>query len=218
MQVNLASHLDRQWFARHPVAVAFDLVGSLIVVVRDGVRVAARIVETEAYGGLEDLASHATMYRLGRATLENDAGVLYMQRSYGLHTMTNIVSHEPGGLGAVLLRAAEDPIEGLDIVLERRAPRVTNLLVGPGNLSRGIGTRLSDTLLAVGHEAGVYLLPQPAPPVVKAGPRIGITRSADAPWRFFDGDSARVSSHRRGDAVTQFDIPALISQLPGREP
>ncbi len=202
------------WFARHPVNVAFDLVGAMIVVVRDGVRVVAKIVETEAYGGLEDDASHATMYLQGRLTLQSEAGVLYMQRSYGLHTMTNIVAHAPGGLGAVLLRAADDPMEGVDEALARRAPSVSNLLVGPGNLSRGVGTRLSDTLLGVGEESGVYLLPGAKPVSIKAGPRIGISRAANAPWRFFEGDSTRISSHRRGEPVTVEDLPTLISILP----
>ena len=110
--------LSRSWFARHPVEIAFALIGAIVVVERDNTRVAARIVETEAYGGPEDLASHATMYRTGRETLAHDADVLYMQLAYGMHTMTNIVAHKPGGFGAVLLRAAEDPIDGLELVRE----------------------------------------------------------------------------------------------------
>jgi DNA-3-methyladenine glycosylase len=95
--------LDQRWFARHPVEVAFGLIGCWLNVERDGQLVRARIVETEAYGGMEDHASHATMYRVGRETLAQEAGRLYMQFAYGMHTMTNVVAHRPGQLGAVLL-------------------------------------------------------------------------------------------------------------------
>lgn len=194
--------------------VAFDLVGAMLVVDRNGERVAARIVEVEAYGGMEDLASHATMYRVGRETIGSDPGVLYMQRSYGLHTMTNIVAHAPGEYGAVLLRAAEDPVEGLELAMARRSPKESALLVGPGSLSRGMGTLLTDTLHPLGAETGVML--EPGPPVagVMAGPRIGITRAAEARWRLFDSNSRFVSRHRRGEIIGERDLDRLIAQLP----
>ena len=155
----------------------------------------------------------ATMYRVGRETLGSDAGVLYMQRSYGLHTMTNIVAHTPGNLGAVLLRAAADPVLGFDLARSRRDSRERDLLVGPGNLSRGLGTHLSDTLKPVNRSTGVWFLAGERPALVLAGPRIGITRSIDAPWRFFDGTSRQVSRHRRGDPVQKSDLPALVEAL-----
>jgi len=165
---DIVTPYERSWFARHPVRVAFDLVGATIIVQRDEGAVRARIVETEAYGGLEDGASHATMYKVGRQTLESDTGVLYMQRSYGLHTMTNIVSHMPGSLGAVLLRAAEDPVEGLELVRARRAPVMSAMLVGPGNLSRGVGTRLDDNLAPLCPSTGVFIVPGTPPAAVCA--------------------------------------------------
>jgi DNA-3-methyladenine glycosylase len=194
--------------------VAFDILGSVIFVDRDNTSIAARIVEVEAYGGMEDLASHATMYRIGRQTLTLDPGVLYMQRSYGLHTMTNIVAHDPGGLGAVLLRAAEDPILGIELARQRRAPRVHSLLVGPGCLSQGLGTRLSDTLLPLTTETGIMLLPAAPVEEVRASPRIGISRATGALWRLFDGKSHYVSRHRNGEIVERSDLPGLIAQLP----
>lgn len=205
---------ERAWFGRHPVRVAFALIGAMLVVDRNGERVVARIVEVEAYGGMEDLASHATMYRVGRETVGSGPGVLYMQRSYGLHTMTNIVAHAPGDYGAVLLRAAEDPVEGLELVRARRSPKESALLVGPGSLSRGVGTLLSDTLRPLDAETGVILAPGAPAASVMAGPRIGITRAAEARWRFFDADSRFVSRHRRGELVYERDVPALIADLP----
>lgn len=202
------------WFRRHPLRVAFDLVGAMLEVDRGGERVVARIVEVEAYGGMEDLASHATMYRVGRETIGSDPGLLYMQRAYGLHTMTNIVAHEPGGLGAVLLRAAEDPVEGFELARARRAPKGSALMVGPGSLSRGAGTTLADTLRPLGQETGIMLIPGLAPVQVRASPRVGITRAVDAMWRLFDGDSRFVSRSRRGEIIGRDDLPRLIDQLP----
>lgn len=204
----------RAWYARHPLLVGHDLLGSYLVVDREGGRVVARITEVEAYGGLLDGASHATMYRVGRQSLEFDAGVLYMQLSYGLHTMTNIVAHPPGGLGAVLLRAAEDPVEGLEIARARRASRFTNLLVGPGNLSQGAGTRLSDTLAPLDGSHDLTIVPGPAPAEIRASPRIGITKAVEAQWRLFDAGSRFVSRHRRGDVVSAADLPRLLAHLP----
>lgn len=205
--------MPQAWFARHPLRVAFDLIGAMLVVDRVGERVAARIVEVEAYGGMEDLASHATMYRVGRESIGSEPGLLYMQRSYGLHTMTNIVAHEPGAYGAVLLRAAEDPVEGLELVKSRRSPRESPLLVGPGSLSRGAGTLLTDTLKPIGSESGVWIMPGSPPATVLAGPRIGITRAVDAQWRLFDGASRFVSRHRRGEIIGARDLSTLIAQL-----
>ncbi len=205
--------IGRQWFERHPVLVAFDLVGAWIVVERNGERVKARIVETEAYGGLEDGASHASMYRVGRETLRHEPGVLYMQFAYGMHTMTNIVAHEHGKLGAVLLRAAEDPVFGLDLVRQRRTLRERDLLVGPGNLSRGLGTHLSDTLKPVGDASRVWFAGGDETASVMASPRIGISRAVDAPWRFFDAGSRFVSKHRRGQRTGPEDLPDIVAAL-----
>lgn len=208
----------RDWFERHPVRVAFDLIGASLVVDRDGFRVAARIVEVEAYGGDEDGASHATMYRAGRDALRSDPGKLYMQFSYGMHTMTNIVAHDSGGFGAVLLRAADDPTEGLALVQGRRATKSTQLLVGPGCLSQGIGTRLSDTLKPLGVGSGVWLESGAPAGEIGASPRIGISRGTAARWRFYDTASQCVSKHRRGVIVRASDLDNFIAELPSRSP
>jgi DNA-3-methyladenine glycosylase len=216
----LASSLEREsafdgnFFERHPLQVAFDLLGSTFVVDRDNTTVAARIVEVEAYGGMEDLASHATMYRVGRQALTSAPGVLYMQQSYGLHTMTNIVAHVAGGLGAVLLRAAEDPIVGFELAKERRAPKTQSLLMGPGCFSQGLGMRLSDTLLPLTIETGIMVIPGPPVNEVRATSRIGISRATEALWRLFDGNSRQVSKHRRGEVINRCDLAKLIAQLP----
>ncbi len=198
--------------------VAFDLIGAYFVVDRDSHRVAARIVEVEAYGGDEDGASHATMYTKGREALRCDPGVLYMQFSYGMHTMTNMVAHARGRLGAVLLRAADDPLDGLERVRERRTSRKTHFLVGPGCLSQGMGTRLSDTLRPLGADSGVWVESGSDVGEIRASPRIGISRATEAHWRFFDANSMNVSKHRRGEIVQASDLDALIAGWPGNNP
>jgi DNA-3-methyladenine glycosylase len=200
------------WYERHPLAVAFDLLGQMLLVDRDGHRVAARIVEVEAYGGLEDAASHATMYVAGRRILATEPGHLYMQFAYGMHTMTNIVAHESGGLGAVLIRAADDPVSGLAIVQERRR-RGSPLLSGPGTVSQGMGITMQDLGARLDGRSGISIVPGQLVAEVHASPRIGITKAADAEWRLFDPDSAAVSRHRRGRRVTAVDLPEIIGQL-----
>ncbi len=211
-QADPDDQLPAGWFARHPVEVAIDLVGCWLEVRREGRVVRARITETEAYAGREDAASHASMYKAGREILTMAAGSLYMQRSYGLHTMTNIVSHLDGELGAVLIRAAEDPIRGADLAQQRRGVDHP-LLIGPGNFSQGMGMRLDDLGTQVGDGSAIRVLPRNEPIRILAGPRIGISRAVDAPWRFWDATSTSVSRTRRGTPLDQLDLPAILDHF-----
>nr|MBA2470230.1 DNA-3-methyladenine glycosylase [Chloroflexia bacterium] len=133
---------------------------------------------------------------------------------YGLHTMTNIVAHEAGEYGAVLLRAAEDPVEGLELAKTRREPKESGLLVGPGSLSKGMGTLLSDTMQPLDTETGIMIHPGAPVAEIRASPRIGITRAVEAHWRLFDSNSRFVSRHRRGEIIHERDLTGLIAQLP----
>jgi DNA-3-methyladenine glycosylase len=174
------------FFARHPVAVARDLIGWTLTV--DGV--GGRIVETEAYHP-EEPASHSFTGRTPRnGAMFGPVGCAYVYRSYGMHWCLNLVCGETPG-SAVLLRALE-PVSGLAIMAERRGlsePR--SLCSGPGKLCQALDvTRAHDGLpldrppfaIAPGSRAGVV-----------AGPRIGITRAADLPWRFGEAGSRFVS-------------------------
>jgi DNA-3-methyladenine glycosylase len=200
------------WFTRHPLQVAFDLIGCWFEVERDGGRVRVRIVETEAYGGAEDAASHASIYRIGATHLSMPPGSLYMQRSYGLHTMTNIVAHLPGALGAVLIRAADDPVEGFGLAQARRGVP-DRLLTGPGNFSRAVGTTLGDLGSLVTGSSPIRVLSGTPPATILKGPRIGITRAVDVHWRFWDGESRSVSRTRRGLPVTRSMIAELANHF-----
>lgn len=201
---------DRSWFARHPVLVAFDLIGCVLRIERDGVVVSGRIVETEAYAGPADPASHAGRRRIARETMSGPPAHVYTYVSYGIHDMMNIVAHEPGQAGGVLLRAIE-PLEGIEVMLERRnGVAFKQLGKGPGSMGQALDIRQSDLGVDVItsdefslHEGGVEA-------GILAGPRIGISRAVNAPWRFFEYPSPYVSSHRKGRAVTRETVPSLL--------
>lgn len=189
------------FFNRHPVIVAHDLIGCELTVARDGVLAGGRIVETEAYAGPADPASHSARLKLARSILGGPTGHVYVYRSYGIHLCLNIVSHEPGEGGGVLIRAI-DPTIGLEIMRERRGEVPdTQLGRGPGNVGQALAVSLDDVGSPV-NAGGDFAVTATTDDVrVLAGPRIGISKAVDAPWRFFDPDSKAVSSHRKGADV-----------------
>jgi DNA-3-methyladenine glycosylase len=171
--------LGRSFFERSPEVVACELVGALLVVRAGATTCVARLVETEAYGGADDPASHSFRGPTPRsAVMFGPAGHLYVYRSYGLHWCANVVTGPPGVPGAVLLRAAE--------VLE--GPVARALLSGPGILTRELaltgednGSDCCSTRGRVSFANG----PRDAPPMaVAATPRVGISREMERPWRF----------------------------------
>lgn len=201
---------DRSWFARHPVIVAFDLIGCVLRVERDGVVTSGRIVETEAYAGPADPASHASRRKLALEVMGGPPGHVYTYISYGIHNMMNLVAHEPGAAGGVLLRAVE-PLAGIEAMTERRGgvtPR--QLGRGPGSLGQAMGIIPSDlgTDALASDVFSVHHGDIGDP--IHAGPRIGISRAIGAPWRFFVDASPYVSSHRRGAVVGREQLADLL--------
>lgn len=201
---------DRSWFARHPVIVAFDLIGCVLKVERNGVAVSGRIVETEAYAGPADPASHAGRRRIARETMSGPPAHVYTYISYGIHNMMNIVAHEAGQAGGVLLRAIE-PHEGIDVMVERRnGIAVPQLGKGPGSLGQALGIQPADLGIDI-ITSEVFSVHEGRPgQAIMAGPRIGISQAINAPWRFFEHPSPYVSSHRRGHPVTREMVPDLL--------
>jgi DNA-3-methyladenine glycosylase len=188
--------LPRDFFERPVVEVARDLVGC--VVAHDGA--AGAIVEAEAYHESEP-ACHAFVGLTPRTeTLFGPPGRAYVYRSYGIHAMLNAVS-EPEGTGAAVLIRALEPLHGVDAMRARRGVRaVEDLCSGPGKLAQAldIGLELNGSDLATGP---IRLLGPPAKaerPRLAAGPRVGITKAADLPWRFSAAGSRFVSRPRPG--------------------
>jgi len=152
--------------------------------------VGGRIVETEAYHH-EDPASHSFSGPTPRnAVMFGPPGRIYVYRSYGIHWCMNLVCGDGPG-SAVLLRALE-PVHGLDEMIARRGLEDPRLLCsGPGRLCQALGvTREHNGVLAA--EAPFALEPGPRTDVV-VGPRIGITKAAEVPWRFGERGSRYVS-------------------------
>jgi DNA-3-methyladenine glycosylase len=137
-------------------------------------------------------------------------GTAYVYLSYGIHTMMNIVAHEEGASGGILLRALE-PLEGVDTMRERRGvDAIERLARGPGSLGQAMGIRLSDIGTDLLTGSGFCLRRGGAIGAVFAGPRIGISKAVDAPWRFFEHPSRFVSAHRRGEPIDRRALPTLI--------
>jgi DNA-3-methyladenine glycosylase len=197
------NRLPSDWYSRETITVARELLGAILVHDSEGELVAGRIVETEAYLGDRDAASHASMYKRGREALSRPAGRVYMYRAYGVHAMFNIVTEPPGTMGAVLVRAIE-PVAGIDRMIERRGVPVEHRLgQGPGNLCVAMGLMLADDDRDLGSDERLWI--QPRDPVEQIGVsvRIGITKNPDAPLRFFDPTSRAVSGSRRLNGNTK---------------
>jgi DNA-3-methyladenine glycosylase len=171
--------LGPEFFARSVHDVAPELIGATLLV--DGV--GGRIVEVEAYDA-EDPASHAYRGQTKRnAVMFGPPGHAYVYRSYGIHWCLNLVCAGVGRAEAVLVRALE-PTEGLELMRARRGVLAERALCsGPGKLCQALAVTGAHDGLAL-DAPPFALLERSATPVVATGPRIGITRAADLPWRY----------------------------------
>jgi DNA-3-methyladenine glycosylase len=169
----------------HSVQAASALIGWTLTV--DGV--GGRIVETEAYDH-EDPASHSFSGPTERnAVMFGPAGVIYVYRSYGIHWCMNLVCAGPAS--AVLIRAIE-PTEGLDVMIARRGLEDPRLLCsGPGRLCQALGVTRDQNGARVDRPP--FELTPDAPAEVVVGPRIGISKAAEVPWRFGEKGSRFLS-------------------------
>ncbi|KAF1698001.1 3-methyladenine DNA glycosylase [Pseudoxanthomonas jiangsuensis] len=188
--------LPRAFYQRHPVDVAPELLNKILV--RDDGR-AARIVEVEAYAGSGDPAAHSYRGRTARtATMFGPAGHLYVYFTYGMHWGSNAVCGPEGEGWGVLLRAAE-PLAGIEAMRAARpaARRDRDLASGPGRLSQAFGiTRALDGADIVTRDRGIGIVsdgvPPPTAPAV--GPRVGISRATEFPWRWHVPEHPHVSA------------------------
>jgi DNA-3-methyladenine glycosylase len=186
--------VNRDFYARPVLRVARDLVGCTVAY--GGA--AGIIVETEAYHDSEP-ACHAHIGLTARThTLFGAPGRAYVYRSYGIHAMLNAVAEPPGVGAAVLIRALE-PVEGVERMRELRGlDRLEDLCSGPGKLTQALGIDLplngSDLL-----DGPIVIGPRPPGrrrPKIAVGPRVGITKAAELPWRFAEAGSRFVSRPR----------------------
>ncbi len=184
--------MTEDFYRRSVHQVARELVGCTV---RHG-PTAGRIVEVESYHQ-EEPACHAFVGLTNRTrVLFGPPGRAYVYRSYGIHALLNAVAEEEGVGAAVLIRALE-PVDGIDIMRERRRmDDVNQLCTGPGKLTQalGIGLDLNDTSL-LGDGPIEILPPQNGdrPPELAVGERVGITKAVELQWRFCDPRSRSVS-------------------------
>lgn len=196
-----APALPRRFYARTAERVARALLGQIIVATTGGVTTAGRIVETEAYVGPHDDASHAAE-RIGRtlrnAAMYGEPGTAYVYRIYGVHWCLNVVTDRIGYPAAVLIRAIE-PLVGADVMRARRsvvrAPRSDrDLGSGPGKLAQALAITgaldahpLDETPLRILQGRRV------AARNIVTAERIGVTRAHDWPLRFYERGNRNVS-------------------------
>ncbi|HYS35200.1 MAG TPA: DNA-3-methyladenine glycosylase [Pseudonocardiaceae bacterium] len=191
------SQLTRDELAVDPLIAARLLLGCVLI----AGPVAVRLVEVEAYRGMDDPASHCYRGQTARnAVMFGPAGHLYVYFVYGMHFCANVVTLTDGVPGAVLLRAGE-VIDGVDTAWARRpaARSAADLAKGPARLT---------SVLGLDRTANGVDLTDPASPVrlyagdpvadVRVGPRVGVATAAEVPWRFWVADSPAVSAYRRG--------------------
>jgi DNA-3-methyladenine glycosylase len=179
-----SSILPSSFYDREPERVAREVLGKILV---HG-RTAGRIVEVEAYLGLEDLAAHASRGLTNRTrVIFGPPGHAYVYLIYGMYECLNLVAEPEGKAGCVLVRALE-PVSGLERMRKRRpaARKVEDLCSGPGKLTLAMG--ITRALNGAPVTRGDLTVRAPAsldPFEIAVSPRIGITQSADWPLRFY---------------------------------
>ena len=195
--------LPREFFKRPTVDVAHDLLGVMLFrSTADGPTV-GRIVETEAYGGPEDLASHARAGRTRRtAPMYGEVGHAYVYLVYGMHECLNVVAHaHPAEAGAVLLRALE-PVQGVDLMRARRGREMdpdVRLGSGPARLCQAMAVDRSLDSHDLTLGAALWLARSEetvSDRGVAIGRRIGVDYAgewSDRPWRFWIKGNPSVS-------------------------
>ena len=171
--------LRRPFFSRNVQAVARDLIGATFLFKGVG----GRIVEVEAYHHT-DPAAHSYNGRTPRnAVMFGPPGYAYVYRSYGIHWCVNFVCEEEGSASAVLVRAIE-PAEGIAAMRRRRGVKDERLLCsGPGRVCNALGITGAHSGLALDQPPFALTAGDEAL-IIATGPRIGITKAADLPWRY----------------------------------
>jgi DNA-3-methyladenine glycosylase len=182
--------LGREFFARPPLDVAPELLGCVVA----NRAVAVRLTEVEAYDGVDDPGSHAhTGLTLRNEVMFGPPGHLYVYFTYGMHWCANLVCGPPGRPGAVLLRAGEIAA-GVNVARKRRPAARTDrdLARGPARLASALGLSRADNgadVCAPGSSIRVLSGRGADAGSIRSGPRVGLARAADRPWRFWlDGD------------------------------
>lgn len=193
--------LNKTFYAKDVLSVAKALLGKTLVKKEGNNILSGRIVEVEAYDGAVDQAAHS----YGRITkrnkiMFNEGGYLYVYLSYGVHFCCNVVTGVKNHGTAVLIRAVE-PIEGIGVMSKNRfgkdllnGKEMYNLTSGPGKVCKAFGIKKKHSGIDLMGEK-IFLLNTDLNDGEKifSSKRIGITKSADLPWRFYIKDNPYLS-------------------------
>lgn len=180
-----APRLRQEWFQQDPLTVARQLLGKYLVQIEDDALLVAQIVETEAYLGKDDPASHSYRGKTERnAAMFGAGGTWYIYQIYGIHLCANVVTEQEGIGSAVLIRAAR-PVEGVGKMQQRRVTNdIVRLLKGPANFAKAFGFSLKENFQSVDTPSRFFVdLGEQYP--ISVSPRIGITKGKNFPYRFF---------------------------------
>ena len=203
--------LPRDFYNRPTLTVARELIGARLVRILDGVRLVGLITEAEAYISEKDLACHCKAGRTPRTqVMYGEPGHAYVYFTYGNHWMLNAVTEKEGFPAAVLIRAIQ-PIEGAEIMLERRHGRDT---FGPGKLCQAMGIAksengvdLTETASGLWIETGVKVPNK----IVTKSPRVGLNNTPEPwlskPWRFLV--KGHVIASPKGEAISSHSMGLL---------
>ena len=180
--------IGRSFFGRSVLEVAPDLIGATLLVSGVG----GRIVEVEAYHHTEPAAHSFHGPTARNAVMFGPPGYAYVYRSYGIHWCLNFVCEPKGSASAVLIRALE-PLTGLAAMRRRRGMADERLLcAGPGRVCEALAVTAAHNGLALSKSPFAIFARTQAPEVV-TGPRIGITKAAEKPWRYGERGSRFLS-------------------------
>lgn len=200
----MSKRLQRRFFERYTPEVARALLGCRLVRVVNGKRLSGVIVETEAYRGRRDPASHAYPGRTKRnAVMFGEAGHAYVYFTYGFHHCLNVTTEHSGSPGAVLLRAIE-PVEGVREMVQNRQLRApAHIADGPGRLTQALGIDRSLNDEDMVTSVLLFVERGPRPLTIRRSSRVGIKRGTERLWRYFIGGNRHVSHGRPAFAESQ---------------
>jgi DNA-3-methyladenine glycosylase len=198
--------LDKAFYEREDVVkIAKQLIGKVLVTNFDGAITSGRIVETEAYNGIVDKASHAYNNRRTKRTeiMFGEGGNAYVYLCYGIHHLFNVVTNVKDVPHAVLIRAIE-PLEGIDLMLERMKKTKLDFSTGrgPGNVSKALGIATHHTGNTL-FGKDIYIVDDGfkiASKNIIASKRIGVDYAAEdalLPYRFYMKDNGYVSGGKQ---------------------
>ena len=200
--------LPRQFYNRHTIDVALDLLGCRIICNTGGIKTGGMIVEVEAYHGPTDPACHAFHGRTPRnEVMHGPPGFLYVYFTYGNHFMLNVVTERDNFPAAVLLRGIE-PLYNIPVMAKRRGTDdFTNISSGPGKLAKALDvTRIDNGTDLLGSH--IYFQgPSEGRFEIMASPRIGIGNNGiEKLWRFFIKDNPHVTPSNKFTRESNYPV------------